>query len=916
TQEDMAKTATMGRKSSSGIAIPPEIRSEGRTAAARPTPPPMPREQMTQPWLGDRWDGSSGPGANGGSGGLAVPRGNSGVYALKDGKAPAARQAPVTPPPPAEKPEVTGEGVLFPALVIGLGGQGLGVLQHLRAALHKRCGSAAVLPHIRLLEIDTDPDALQELSRGDPEAKVTEEEVLLARLQRPAHYMKPGREQQAICGWLPKSRLTRLPREQVTPDGTRTLGRLGFAIHYSAIAGRIRAEIQACTDPQLLQTAQNKTGLALRTNRPRVYVVASLAGGTGSGMFLDLAYTVRRLLRNAGYAQAEIVGLFLLPEDGDVATRAAGNVVAALTELNHFAAPGSVFSAAYLHQEETLVERGPAFSRCILLPVDADQGAAPVGELTALAGDFLCRDLTTSVGRMADQCRQQAGGPSGGLAFQTFGTFWFTVPHRLMLQRVAQRFCHDLVKGWQNQTAATWEQAIGKWIQAQFERWQLGAQVLLDGLNSACAATLEQAPLEVCSSMLADWSEGGDNDLGRNPGAVKKALKEIEHFVGWPGTNDVEEPIVLREALAGAAEIVAQEALNRLADVALSALSDPRFRLAVGAGDAVQREIYTYLGELAKQQQSAALQQDRRAADLERRFVPLLEQLRKRSLLRWGHRARTAAEMVELFNQFLTARCQALFFEQLSSLYQHLRDNLHKHQREVNCCRPKLAQFVQSFEEVASRHGHVDLGLGQYLLPPGCKSLDEGAAHVLSRLTAEERAELRQQTEALLARRFQQQIHVCTAPSTFFKELQEEIYKLVAAVTEAQLMKGHAAEIYVQQHGADQSVLADLGGAYEEAAPELTALGATAAHEISILAVPPGPEGEYFRSLVHQALPDKRFVDAASTDDIVFYREYPQLSLADLPQMGAPARQAYQQLLNGENTSPHSRADIAAWHSI
>ena len=80
TQEDMAKTATMGRKSSAGIAIPSEIRSDHRTATARPTPPPMPREQMTQPWLGDRWDGGSRPGANGGSGVIAVPRGNSGVY--------------------------------------------------------------------------------------------------------------------------------------------------------------------------------------------------------------------------------------------------------------------------------------------------------------------------------------------------------------------------------------------------------------------------------------------------------------------------------------------------------------------------------------------------------------------------------------------------------------------------------------------------------------------------------------------------------------------------------------------------------------------------------------------------------------------------------------------------------------------
>ena len=50
-----------------------------------------------------------------------------------------------------------------------------------------------------------------------------------------------------------------------------------------------------------------------RSNRPRVYVLAGLAGGSGSGMFLDLTYTLRQLLKQIGYDQPEVIGLFLLP---------------------------------------------------------------------------------------------------------------------------------------------------------------------------------------------------------------------------------------------------------------------------------------------------------------------------------------------------------------------------------------------------------------------------------------------------------------------------------------------------------------------------------------------------------------------------------------------------------------------------
>jgi hypothetical protein len=198
-------------------------------------------------------------------------------------------------------------------------------------------------------------------------------------------------------------------------------------------------------------------------------------------------------------------------------------------------------------------------------------------------------------------------------------------------------------------------------------------------------------------------------------------------------------------------------------------------------------------------------------------------------------------------------------------------------------------------------------------LPPGCRTLDEGADQVLKRLTPEELDSLHEQVYDLIGRRLQEHLHVCTAPAQFFKDLQEAIYRQVATFTESQLTRAHAAEIYLQRHAADPAVLADLAGAFEEAGPLL--MSRADDKVVSILAVPPGPEGEYFRGLVHQALPGEEFVNAASTDDIVFYREQPNLKFTDLPQLGQAAEEAYRQSLAGDRLNPHARTDVT-WRPI
>src|SRR5439155_75916 len=79
--------------------------------------------------------------------------------------------------------------------------------------------------------------------------------------------------------------------------GVRAFGRLALFDHYRTIAQRVRQEIETFLTDDALMQAEGATKLGLRTNRPRAYIVAGLAGGTGSGMFIDLAYLVHHELR-------------------------------------------------------------------------------------------------------------------------------------------------------------------------------------------------------------------------------------------------------------------------------------------------------------------------------------------------------------------------------------------------------------------------------------------------------------------------------------------------------------------------------------------------------------------------------------------------------------------------------------------
>src|SRR5262249_49026766 len=180
----------------------------------------------------------------------------------------------------------------------------------------------------------------------------------------------------------------------------------------------------------------------------RVYVVTSLAGGSGSGMFIDLAYLLRKTLSLLGYNDPEIVGLFLVPTLSGAPTpeaapgsrgpatwtppnpaqtartQARGNTYAAWTDRKHFSAPHTRYMGRYdlagPGKPGPVDVSQPPFTRGLLLPLPEGETSVwrPDGEAAevvqppavqrtlAQAARYLVSELTMPMGKNAAVLRE------------------------------------------------------------------------------------------------------------------------------------------------------------------------------------------------------------------------------------------------------------------------------------------------------------------------------------------------------------------------------------------------------------------------------------------------------------------------------------------------------------------------------
>jgi hypothetical protein len=203
-----------------------------------------------------------------------------------------------------------------PSLFIGLGGAG----GHVVARLNRLADEAFAEDYDRLgdsrpfqfLLLDTDDfEKLDDSVRRSLD-KPQQSFVSLSHFN-PRRYAEKQLElpDTDLKRWFDKDALPYL--EDVTiHDGAsrlRMLGRLCLHRHYETVEQRIREKVDAALDAGV-----HRESTRIRPEPPplRIYLVASSCGGTGSAIFLDIAFLVNRIVRDRGWSP-DLTGFVFLP---------------------------------------------------------------------------------------------------------------------------------------------------------------------------------------------------------------------------------------------------------------------------------------------------------------------------------------------------------------------------------------------------------------------------------------------------------------------------------------------------------------------------------------------------------------------------------------------------------------------------
>jgi hypothetical protein len=838
-------------------------------------------------------------------------------------------------------------GALRPTLVLGVGGFGRQALLELRCRFLDRFGDLGKIPLLRFLYLDSDPEVVRSGLRGAPEVALSRNEIHHLPLQQPGNYRRRMYEQ--LAEWLPREKMYAIPRSLQT-QGSRALGRLAFADNHQRLMARLRREITEASHPDALYQSVSQTGLALRDNVPRIYVLAA-AGGGNSGMLVDLGYALRRLLHQLRQTDAVVTCLLLCGAPGDPATPRGeqANVYATLTEINHFSDPGSPFAAQYGADGQRLVDQGPPFGACYLLPL-AHRSPEALRDTVAHLGSYLFHELTTPLGLRLDQIRNLP--PTiGSTPFRSFGTYAVWFPRGLLLRLAARQACRKLIEEWMESGEPTARADVETTCAKVLADPILGVETIHANIEEAARAhslnEMGSTPAEALTGLLATLEEQSFQSVALDdPGNwARQALNRVRDWVGNSGDFGQElsdwRKSRLRRSLTAAAQKVAEDTDKELTK-ALAALMEPPGRRVAAAEMAVQH--FQRFCEEAHEAQRTRLEQQ---LVRNRHTLPQLETALEDCLNGVGgfrlFGGRSARRLLRTFLDHLTVHARQRLGEEMISACQQffafLNGRLNDRLRDLNFCRQRLRHLQESLEgqlgepeDVTATRPGADLTLSRsplpsaeafweairqsatarVVLPDGEVDLERAAYKFLGALKPDQWVHLDEELHERVLARLGGLHGACVSSGDLTRNLTLPLMEEAARCLGEHLPAMDVAQV---EFSAAAALKTDIPGQIHEyldrAAP--LAAGMDLANQNTFLLTPTSDAGKAFGEEAKKADPDLKTVKVPGQADLMFCREQGYLTVEDLQRVLRTCRATYETNTGVPTTSPHARFDVVDW---
>ena len=261
-----------------------------------------------------------------------------------------------------------------PILILGLGGTGAESLIRIKHAIGKQFKSST--DNIEYMAIDSD-DNMKKITYAN--TSFTPEEFLCLETANLTSIYK-NRDtvfKNSTQSWMADN--LRLQQVKHGAGGIRQAGRLLLTVNCNRAISMLSEKINRLT-------ANRNTNDLLY-----VFITTGAAGGTGSGIFIDVPYIIRKIASQKGF-EVENIGMIFMPDvtlsdttiDGSAALNIKANGFAALKELDYLMNlenNGEFFEQTYADLE--IKTNQPPYDLCHLVSAKDEQG-----KLAPMAKDY------------------------------------------------------------------------------------------------------------------------------------------------------------------------------------------------------------------------------------------------------------------------------------------------------------------------------------------------------------------------------------------------------------------------------------------------------------------------------------------------------------------------------------------------
>ncbi|HAC90131.1 MAG TPA: hypothetical protein DCF63_05785 [Planctomycetaceae bacterium] len=226
--------------------------------------------------------------------------------------------------------QLTDQWVNSRCLFIGLGGQGVLSLAELRSDLIHNVDDRLTCDDHQWLAIDTSPSELEIVTDGSVLQRLPNDSAVRLPIQAPQAYRRCDPIQ-----FAPLSRrwMYNIPRSLRT-DGVRPIATLSLIANYQPLTAILEQKVA-----KLIQQHQQDSTAQTPI---RVYVVASLHGGTGAALLSEMGFLLRKVFAQLAFSNYRLCGVVSAATTSNSRASSslpAANALVTLSELTHWMDP-------------------------------------------------------------------------------------------------------------------------------------------------------------------------------------------------------------------------------------------------------------------------------------------------------------------------------------------------------------------------------------------------------------------------------------------------------------------------------------------------------------------------------------------------------------------------------------------------